>query len=51
MIKTTLPIEEESVKLNITELYPFSTKIIAEKYITAYKNMILYGTVNIKHVH
>ena len=39
MIKTTLPIEEESVKLNITELYPFSTKIIAMLYRAGYKKI------------
>ncbi|MBS3092666.1 hypothetical protein J4466_04570 [Candidatus Pacearchaeota archaeon] len=45
-IKTSLLIKEESAKLNITELYPLSTKIIAMLYRMGYKNIKVIYTPN-----
>ncbi len=50
-IKTTLPIEEESAKLNITELNPISTKIIAMLYKTGYKKIRAEYTPNQMILH
>jgi hypothetical protein len=38
-IKTTIPIEEDSAKLNISKLSPLSTKIIAMLYRAGYKKI------------
>ncbi len=50
-IKTSLPIEEENAKLNVTELSPLSTKIIAMLYRMGYKNIKAIYTPNHSVVH
>ncbi len=50
-IKTTLPMEEESARVNITGLYPMSTKIIAMLYRVGYKKIRAEYTPNHIVVH
>jgi phosphate uptake regulator len=45
-IKTSLPMEEESARLNVSKLSPLSTKIIAMLYRMGYKNIKAIYTPN-----